>query len=104
MGYYIKKKSEYNLLKYIYLLIFMANQSNKTLNTNITKLVNQPYKYGFSTTIGKDVIAKGLNEKTIYLISQKKKEPKFLLNFRLKAYKKWKEMKTPEWAQLKFPE
>jgi Fe-S cluster assembly protein SufB len=82
----------------------MANQSNKTLNTNITKLVNQPYKYGFSTTIEKDVIAKGLNEKTIYLISQKKKEPEFLLNFRLKAYRKWKEMKTPEWAQLKFPE
>ena len=82
----------------------MANQSNKVLNTNITKLVNQPYKYGFSTTIEKDVIEKGLSEKTIHLISKKKKEPLFLLNFRLKAYKKWKEMKTPEWAQLKFPE
>ena len=82
----------------------MANQSNKTLNTNITKLVNQPYKYGFSTTIEKDIIEKGLNEKTIRLISQKKNEPKFLLQFRLKAYKKWKEMQSPEWAQLKFPE
>jgi len=82
----------------------MINQSNKTLNTNITKLVNQPYKYGFSTTIKKDIIEKGLNENVIHLISQKKNEPKFLLDFRLKAYKKWKQMKCPEWAQLKFSE
>jgi len=82
----------------------MINQSNKTLNTNITKLVNQPYKYGFSTTIEKDIIEKGLNEDVVRLISQKKQEPKFLLNFRLKAYKKWIQMRCPEWAQLKFPE
>jgi len=82
----------------------MNNQSNKTLNTNITKLVNQPYKYGFSTTIEKDIIEKGLNEKIIRLISKKKIEPKFLLQFRLKAYKKWKEMKCPEWSYLKFSE
>jgi len=82
----------------------MINQSNKTLNTNITKLVNQPYKYGFSTTIEKDIIEKGLNENVIRLISQKKQEPNFLLEFRLKAYKKWLQMKCPEWAQLKFSE
>ena len=80
------------------------NQSNKTLNNNITKLVNQPYKYGFSTTIEKDIIEKGLNEKIIRLLSKKKNEPKFLLEFRLKAYKKWKALKCPEWAQLKFSE
>ena len=80
------------------------NQSNKTLNNNITKLVNQPYKYGFSTTIEKDIIEKGLNEKVIRLLSKKKDEPRFLLDFRLKAYKKWKQMKCPEWAQLKFSE
>ena len=80
------------------------NQSNKTLNNKITKLVNQPYKYGFSTTIEKDIIEKGLNEKVIRLLSKKKNEPKFLLEFRLKAYKKWKEMDCPEWAQLKFSE
>jgi len=80
------------------------NQSNKTLNNKITKLVNQPYKYGFSTTIEKDIIEKGLNEKIIRLLSKKKNEPKFLLDFRLKAYKKWKEMQCPEWAQLKFSE
>ena len=82
----------------------MVNQSNKVLNTNITKLVNQDYQYGFSTTIEKDIIEKGLSEKTIYLISQKKQETEFLLNFRLKAFKKWKQMSQPEWAYLKFPE
>ena len=82
----------------------MINESKKTLNKNITKLVNQPYKYGFSTTIEKDIIKKGLNENVIRLISKKKQEPEFLLNFRLKAFKKWKEMKCPEWAQLKFSE
>ena len=82
----------------------MVNQSKKTLNSNITKLVNQPYKYGFSTKIEKDIIEKGLNEQVIRLISQKKDEPKFLLEFRLKAYKKWQQMKCPEWAHIKFSE
>jgi Fe-S cluster assembly protein SufB len=82
----------------------MVNQSNKILNTNITKLVNQTYQYGFSTSIEKDIIEKGLNEKTIRLISKKKKETNFLLEFRLKGYKKWKQMTEPEWAYLKFPQ
>nr|UXN45006.1 iron-sulfur cluster formation ABC transporter [Haslea karadagensis] len=82
----------------------MVNQSNKILDTNITKLVNQNYQYGFSTNIEKDIIEKGLNENTIRLISSKKKEPKFLLEFRLKAYKKWLQMSEPEWANLKFPQ
>ena len=80
------------------------NKSNKTLDTNITKLVNQPYKYGFSTKIEKDIIEKGLNENVIRLISKKKNEPEFLLNFRLKAYKKWKQLTSPQWAKLKFSE
>jgi Fe-S cluster assembly protein SufB len=82
----------------------MSNQSNKILDTNITKLVNQPYKYGFSTSIEKDIIEKGLNENVIRLISKKKNEPQFLLDFRLKAYKKWEKMQCPNWAQLKFSE
>ena len=67
-------------------------------------MVNQPYQYGFSTDIEKDIIEKGLNEKTIHLISKKKQETEFLLQFRIKAYKKWKQMVEPEWAYLKFPE
>ena len=82
----------------------MSNQDNKSLNTDIIKLVNQPYKYGFSTKIEKDIIEKGLNEDIIRLISKKKNEPKFLLEFRLKAYKKWKQMKCPKWARLYFSE
>ena len=82
----------------------MVNESKKTLNKDITKLINQNYQYGFSKKKKKDIIEKGLNEKTIQLISQKKKEPKFLLEFRLKAYKKWNQMSQPSWAYLKFPE
>lgn len=82
----------------------MVNQSNKVLNKNITNLVNQTYQYGFSTSIEKDIIEKGLNENTVRLISQKKKEPEFLLEFRLKAFKKWKQMSEPEWPYLKFPQ
>ena len=82
----------------------MVKQSNKILNKNITKLVNKTYQYGFSTNIEKDIIEKGLNEKTVRLISEKKKEPEFLLKFRLKAFTKWKQMSEPEWAYLKFPE
>ena len=82
----------------------MVNQSNKVLNTDITKLVNKNYQYGFSTNIEKDIIEKGLTEQTVRLISKKKKEPKFLLEFRLKAFSKWKQMSEPEWAYLKFPQ
>ena len=68
------------------------------------ELVEQPYKYGFSTNIEKDIIDKGLNENVVRLISQKKNEPEFLLDFRLKAFKKWEKMECPSWAQLKFSE
>ena len=82
----------------------MINQSNKVLSTNIAKLINKTYQYGFSINIKKDIIKKGLNEQTVLLISKKKKEPEFLRVFRLKGYKKWKQMKEPEWPYLKFPE
>lgn len=82
----------------------MINESNKVLNKNLTKFVNKTYQYGFSISIEKDIIEKGLNEQTVQLISKKKNEPTFLLDFRLKAYKKWKQMEQPKWAYLKFPE
>jgi len=82
----------------------MVKKSNKSLNKNITQLINKTYQYGFSTNNEKDIIEKGLNEKTVRLISEKKKEPEFLLKFRLKAYKKWQQMSEPEWAYLKFPQ
>ena len=60
------------------------------------------YKYGFSTDIETESIPKGLTEETIHLISKKKNEPEFLLNFRLKAYRKWLSMKEPDWANLQI--
>jgi Fe-S cluster assembly protein SufB len=81
----------------------MNNQSNKIIDNSLTKLLNKSYDYGFSTNIEKDIIKKGLNEKTVNLISLKKNEPLFLLNFRLKSYKKWKTMNQPKWSNLKIP-
>jgi Fe-S cluster assembly protein SufB len=61
------------------------------------------YKYGFITNIETEIIDKGLNEDVIRLISAKKEEPEFMLNFRLEAYRKWLKMKMPNWAYLKVP-
>jgi Fe-S cluster assembly protein SufB len=61
------------------------------------------YKYGFVTEVESETFAKGLNEDVIRAISAKKNEPKFLLDFRLKAYKKWLEMKEPHWVNAKYP-
>jgi len=82
----------------------MVNQSNKILNEDITNLVGNKYQYGFSTNIEREIIEKGLTKNTILLISKKKNEPKFLLDFRLKAFKKWVNMIEPEWSYLKFPQ
>jgi len=61
------------------------------------------YKYGFVTEIETDIIEKGLNEDVIRLISAKKEEPEFMLNFRLEAFRKFQKMKMPNWAYLKVP-
>jgi Fe-S cluster assembly protein SufB len=62
------------------------------------------YKYGFVTDIETDTIPKGLNEDVVRLISAKKQEPEFMLEFRLKSYRHWLTMKMPKWAHLKIPE
>ncbi len=69
----------------------------------LQNLVNQPYKHGFVTEIESDVAPKGLNEGTIRLISAKKNEPEWLLEFRLKAYQKWLTMEAPQWPNIKYP-
>jgi len=76
----------------------MENQ-DKLLNDITTK----EYEYGFVTDIDTDVIPKGLSEDVVRLISHKKNEPEFMLEFRLKAYREWLKMKAPEWAHLKIP-
>jgi Fe-S cluster assembly protein SufB len=67
-------------------------------------LTNREYKYGFTTDIETETIAKGLSEDTIRLISSKKNEPEWLLNFRLKAFRQWLKMKEPNyWANFEYP-
>ena len=76
--------------------------NSETLNTLDTYSKNK-YKYGFITDIDEEKPQKGLNENIIKFISSKKKEPEWLLKWRLKAYSKWKKMKDPKWANLSFP-
>jgi Fe-S cluster assembly protein SufB len=61
------------------------------------------YKYGFVTDICAERIAKGLSEETVRLISAKKNEPPFLLEFRLKALKRWEQMEVPSWGNVSYP-
>ena len=68
----------------------------------LENLVNQPYKHGFVTDIESDVVPKGLNEDVIRLISKKKEEPEWLLEFRLKAYRHWLTMAEPTWPNVKY--
>ena len=75
-----------------------------TNTKTVDQLVSEPYKYGFVTDIETEKFEKGINENIIRLISKKKEEPKFLLDFRLRAYKEWLKMKEPDWATLKYPE
>ncbi|MBR0296699.1 MAG: Fe-S cluster assembly protein SufB [Paludibacteraceae bacterium] len=70
----------------------------------IKDITNQDYKYGFTTDVETDIIPTGLNEDVIRLISAKKGEPDWLLEFRLKAYRKWLTMEVPTWAHLDIPE
>lgn len=67
------------------------------------ELENQEYKYGFTSNIESDKIPVGLNEDVIRLISEKKNEPAWLLEYRLKAFKVWQGMTEPEWAHVKYP-
>ena len=62
------------------------------------------YKWGFETDIKSEKIPKGINEKTVRLISKLKEEPNWMLEFRLKAYWSWIRMKHPTWAKLRLPE
>lgn len=70
----------------------------------LQEVTKNEYKYGFTTEMEQDSIAKGLSEDVVRMISAKKNEPEWMLEFRLKAYRKWLTMKMPTWAHLKFPE
>ena len=73
------------------------------MSATLENLVNQPYKHGFVTNIETDVAPKGLNTDTIRMISAKKKEPEWLLEFRLKSYEAWLKMEEPGWQNVHHP-
>lgn len=68
------------------------------------EVTQNEYKYGFTTDIETEIIPLGLNEDVVRVISAKKNEPEWMLEFRLKAYRHWLTMKMPEWAHLNIPE
>jgi Fe-S cluster assembly protein SufB len=71
--------------------------------TNIEDLTRQEYKYGFVTEIETDTVPKGLNEDIVRLISAKKNEPEFMLEWRLRAFRHWTTMKEPAWGNVHYP-
>ena len=74
------------------------------MSTAAELLTNREYKYGFVTDIETDTIAKGLSEDTVRLISSKKNEPEWMLEFRLKAFRQWLKMTEPNyWANFEYP-
>lgn len=73
------------------------------MSATVKNLVNEPYKYGFVTDIETDSIPRGLSEDVVRLISAKKEEPEFMLEFRLKAYRQWQKMAEPTWPHVSYP-
>lgn len=73
-------------------------------NKYVKELTQEKYKYGFTTDVHTDIIERGLNEDVVRLISEKKGEPEWLLEFRLKAYRHWLTLEMPTWAHLRIPE
>jgi Fe-S cluster assembly protein SufB len=69
----------------------------------LREITDQEYKYGFVTDIESDTVPRGLNEDVIRLISIKKNEPRFMLEWRLKAYRHWLTMEEPKWANIHYP-
>ena len=72
------------------------------MSTAIESLVNKEYPYGFVTDVETDTIPRGLSEDVVRLISSKKNEPAFMLEWRLKAYRRWLTMKEPHWGNLHY--
>ena len=81
-----------------------TNTKDIEKNAFVKQVADQKYEYGFTTDVETDVIPNGLSEDVVRLISQKKGEPEWLLDFRLKAYQYWKTLKMPTWGHVHVPE
>ncbi len=78
-------------------------EEDKKKNEVVQEVTSSDYKYGFFSDIETETAPRGLNEEIIRFISLKKKEPDWLLEFRLKAYRHWLKMEEPDWAHIKYP-
>src|SRR5678816_4460555 len=74
-----------------------------TATRTIEELANREYQYGFVTDVESETVPKGLNEDVVRLISQKKREPEWLLEWRLKAYRMWLTKTEPTWQNVHYP-
>ncbi|MCL7743885.1 Fe-S cluster assembly protein SufB [Guyparkeria hydrothermalis] len=74
-----------------------------TETQELEQLVKREYKYGFTTDIEQEIIPPGLDEDVVRMISAKKKEPEFMLEWRLSAFRQWQKMAEPEWAHVHYP-
>ena len=73
-------------------------------NAYVKQVAEQKYEFGFTTDVHTEIIEKGLNEDVVRLISHKKGEPDWMLDFRLQAFQHWKTLKQPSWAHVHLPE
>ena len=78
--------------------------AEKEKNEFVKQVAEKKYEFGFTTDVQTDIIEKGLNEDVVRLISHKKGEPEWLLDFRLKAYEYWSHLKQPTWGHVHLPE
>ena len=79
------------------------SKDNNQGNAYVHSVVEQAYAYGFTTDVETEVIERGLTEETVRLISEKKGEPEWLLEFRLKAFRYWQTQEQPTWGHLQMP-
>lgn len=82
----------------------ICKMAEREKNEFVKQVAEKKYEFGFTTDVQTDIIEKGLNEDIVCLISKKKEEPDWLLEFRLKAYEYWKDLKQPAWGHVHLPE
>ena len=83
---------------------FMIMETTNNNNEFVKKVAEQKYEFGFTTDVHTDIIDKGLNEDVVRLISAKKGEPEWMLDFRLKAFRYWQTLEQPAWGHVHVPD
>ena len=78
--------------------------AEKEKNEFVKQIADRKYEFGFTTNVQTDIIDKGLNEQVVRLISQKKGEPEWLLDFRLRAFRHWLTLEQPTWGHVHVPD